>query len=146
MFMASSFPVSALLAQAAQPSGLGASLPLPAPAAPAPAAVSAFQSAMSAPNATGMAEELFGTSASANRPVAQVEAPLLELPHNLDYLKGTTKVLETILPTLPNQLPSPMALLSAQLSISAAQLEWQFIAKATGTAVQGIQSLVNSQV
>jgi len=39
-----------------------------------------------------------------------------------------------------------MALLSAQLTISAAQLEWQFIAKATGTAVQGVQSLVNSQV
>jgi hypothetical protein len=39
-----------------------------------------------------------------------------------------------------------MELLSAQLKISTIQLEWQFIAKATGTVVQGIQSLVNSPV
>ena len=142
--MAALFPISGLIAQSVVPAG--SMLPDPATASPPSAAVSAFQSAMNAPHAPGMAEELFGTSATQNRPASRVDAPLLELPQHLEYLKGTTRVLETILPTLPNQLPSPMALLSAQLTISAAQLEWQFIAKATGTAVQGVQSLVNSQV
>lgn len=93
-----------------------------------------------------MVEDLFGTSAVENREVAKVHAPLLDLPDNIDYLTGTTKVLETILPKLPNQLPSPMDLLAAQLRISSVQLGWQFISKATGTAVQGVQTLVNSQV
>jgi hypothetical protein len=91
-------------------------------------------------------EDLFGSSAVENRQPAKVNAPLLELPHQIDYLSGTTKALETILPTLPNHLPSPMDLLAAQLRISSIQLGWQFISKATGTAVQGVQTLVNSQV
>jgi hypothetical protein len=101
---------------------------------------------MDAPLDLARVEELFGTLATDRTKPASVADPLLRLPSNLDYLTGTIKTLETIFPTVPGQLPSPTDLLGAQMLISAAQLEWQFIAKATGTAVQGVQSLVNSQV
>lgn len=140
--MAATDPISALFAQAtAAPQAYGASSQLSTPSA---SSVSAFQSAMDAPMA--LSSELFGNSAIENYPTSKVAAPLLDIPQNIDYLAGTTRVLDKILPSLPNQLPSPMDLLGAQLRISAIQLEWQFIAKATGTAVQGVQSLVNSQV
>jgi hypothetical protein len=140
--MASVDPISALLAQAAP-----APMPVGAPD-PSAAAVSAFQSAMDAPSADslGLSKTMFGTSAQAAESVDTVAAPMLHIPGNFEYLAGTVRTLESVLPTLPNSLPSPVELLSAQMKISAIQLEWQFIAKATGTAVQGIQSLVNSQV
>jgi len=101
---------------------------------------------MATPADPANAVELFGNSAVDRTSPAIVADPLLQLPENLDYLTGTVNTLETIFPTVPGQLPSPADLLGAQMRISAAQLEWQFIAKATGTAVQGVQSLVNSQV
>lgn len=116
------------------------------PQTASPAAVQAFQAAMATPADPANAVELFGNSAVDRISPAIVADPLLQLPENLDYLTGTVKTLETIFPTVPGQLPSPADLLGAQMRISAAQLEWQFIAKATGTAVQGVQSLVNSQV
>jgi hypothetical protein len=139
--MASIDPISALFAQATTAS--------PAVGAPSPsaAAVSAFQSAMDAPSgdATGLASSLFGTSVRGVEPPEFVAAPILKVPENIEYLPGTVRTLESIFPELPT-LPSPVELLSAQMQISAIQLEWQFIAKATGTVVQGVQSLVNSQV
>lgn len=144
--MATIDPISALFAQATpatQASGTGA----PA-SSPSPSAVAAFQSVMDAPggDSIGLDKSLFGTSARGVDSPEVVATPLLKIPENIDYLSGTTRVLDKILPSLPNQVPSPMELLGAQLQISAIQLEWQFIAKATGTAVQGVQSLVNSQV
>jgi hypothetical protein len=122
-----------------------APVPFQQPSA-APSSVQAFQAAMDAPLDLARVEELFGTLATDRTKPASVADPLLRLPSHLDYLTGTIKTLETIFPTVPGQLPSPTDLLGAQMLISAAQLEWQFIAKATGTAVQGVQSLVNSQV
>jgi hypothetical protein len=105
---------------------------------------------MAAPTATGeeigLAQNLFGDSSKGVELPDSVAAPILKVPENFEYLPGTVRTLESILPSLPNSLPSPMELLSAQLKISTIQLEWQFIAKATGTVVQGIQSLVNSPV
>lgn len=135
-------PISALFAQAAP--AAGAVGPTVSPSA---AAVGAFQSAMdSSPvDSIGLGKSLFGTSARGVESPEVVGAPILKIPENFEYLPGTVRTLESIFPTLPS-LPSPVDLLSAQMKISAIQLEWQFIAKATGTAVQGVQSLVNSQV
>ena len=140
--MASVDPISALLAQASP-----AAAPVGGTTAPSSASVAAFQSAMDAPSsdAIGLGKSLFGSSARGVESPEVVTAPILEIPENFEYLPGTVRTLETILPQLPS-LPSPVDLLSAQMKISAIQLEWQFIAKATGTAVQGVQSLVNSQV
>lgn len=140
--MAAIDPISSLLAQAA---------PSAAPVAtstPSPAAVGAFQAAMDAPagDSFGLAQNLFGNSSRGVEAPGMVGAPILEIPENFEYLPGTVRTLEKILPDLPNALPSPVDLLAAQMKISAIQLEWQFIAKATGTAVQGVQTLVNSQV
>lgn len=142
--MASVDPVSALFAQAS---------PASAPVAlsnPSTASVAAFQSAMAAPAPAGehfgLSQAIFGDSTKGIESPETVAAPILKVPENFEYLPGTVRTLETILPTLPNSLPSPIDLLSAQMKISAIQLEWQFIAKATGTVVQGVQSLVNSQV
>jgi hypothetical protein len=139
--MASIDPISALLAQAA-PSSPAVGFP-----SPSAASVGAFQAAMDAPSgdATGLAQSLFGTSVRGVEPPELVAAPILKVPDNIEYLPGTIRTLEAVFPDLP-ALPSPVELLSAQMKISAIQLEWQFIAKATGTAVQGVQSLVNSQV
>lgn len=139
--MASVDPISSLFAQAAPVSqAVGA----PSPSA---AAVSAFQAAMDSPSgdATGLASSLFGTSVRSVESPEMVAAPILKVPDNIEYLSGTVRTLETVFPDLPT-LPSPVELLSAQMTISAIQLEWQFVAKATGTVVQGVQSLVNSQV
>jgi len=116
------------------------------PATPSPSAVDAFQSAMHGAHGTSLAENLFGNSSMPVESIGSVGAPLLNIPDNIEFLPGTLNVLKAVLPSLPNSLPSPMDLLSAQLKVSSLQLEWQFIAKATGTAVQGVQSLVNSQV
>lgn len=93
-----------------------------------------------------MQPEWFGNSAVESYPALANGTPLLEIPGNISYLPGTTAVLEKVFPSLPNQLPSPMEFLAAQLQLSQLQLSWQFTAKATGTVVQGVQSLVNSQV
>jgi hypothetical protein len=140
--MAAVDPISALLAQASP-----ATAPVAGSASPSAAAVGAFQSAMDSPHgdSIGLGKSLFGSSARGVESAEIVGAPLLKIPENFEYLPGTIRTLESVLPTLPT-LPSPVELLSAQMKISAIQLEWQFIAKATGTAVQGVQSLVNSQV
>jgi len=116
------------------------------PATPNPSAVDAFHSAMHGAHGPSLAENLFGNSSMPAGSIGSVGAPLLDIPNNMEYLTGTLNVLKSVLPSLPNSLPSPMDLLNAQLKVSSLQLEWQFIAKATGTAVQGVQSLVNSQV
>ena len=141
--MASVDPISALLAQATP-----ATAPVGATASPSAAAVGAFQAAMDSPDgdSIGLGKSLFGTSAFGVESPEMVAAPILKIPGNFEYLPGTVRTLESVLPTLPQSLPSPVELLSAQMKISAIQLEWQFIAKATGTVVQGVQSLVNSQV
>lgn len=140
--MASVDPISALLAQASP-----ATVPVAGSASPSTAAVGAFQSALDSPHgdSIGLGKSLFGSSARGVETPEIVGAPLLKIPENFEYLPGSIRTLESVLPTLPT-LPSPVELLSAQMKISAIQLEWQFIAKATGTAVQGVQSLVNSQV
>ena len=140
--MASVDPISALLAQASP-----ASAPVGATASPSAAAVGAFQSAMESPQGDSivLGKSLFGTSARGVESPEMVAAPILRIPENFEYLPGTIRTLEKVFPDLPS-LPSPVELLSAQMKISAIQLEWQFIAKATGTVVQGVQSLVNSQV
>lgn len=143
--MAALDPISALLAQATSPAQSFGTI---APATnPSVSSVVAFQSAMDAPGgeSIGLGKSLFGTSARGVESPEMVAAPILKIPGNFEYLPGTVRTLESVLPTLPS-LPSPVDLLSAQMKISAIQLEWQFIAKATGTAVQGVQSLVNSQV
>jgi hypothetical protein len=140
--MASVDPISALLAQASP------ATPSVGPAtSPSAAAVGAFQSALDSPqgDSIGLGKSLFGTSARGVESPEVVAAPMLKIPENFDYLPGTISTLESVLPSLP-ALPSPVELLAAQMKISAIQLEWQFIGKATGTVVQGIQSLVNSQV
>lgn len=122
------------------------------PPDPSTAAVNAFQTAMDTPATThrpygaSLADNLFGNSSIPVESINATDAPLLDIPDNMEYLSGTINVLKSVFPSLPNSLPSPMDLLSAQLQVSALQLQWQFIAKATGTAVQGITSLVNSQV
>lgn len=90
--------------------------------------------------------EWFGNSALESYPALAEGTPLLEIPGNISYLPGTTAVLEKVFPSLANQIPTPMDFLAAQLQLSSIQLSWQFTAKATGTMVQGVQSLVNSQV
>lgn len=122
------------------------------PPDPSAAVVNAFQTAMDSPatahrpHGASLADNLFGNSSIPVESINATAAPLLDIPDNMEYLPGTLNVLKSVLPSLPNSLPSPMDLLSAQLKVSSLQLEWQFIAKATGTAVQGVQSLVNSQV
>ena len=127
-----------------------AGVPSAPASAPSPVAVAAFQSAMSAPTAADgggiLASQLFGDAAKNVEGPGIVAAPMLNVPEEIQYLPGTMRTLESILPSVKNGLPSPVDLLSAQMQVSAIQLEWQFIAKATGTVVQGVQSLVNSQV
>ena len=117
---------------------------------PSPDAVGAFQAAMSSPTSADgggmLASQLFGDVAKGVDAPGNVAAPMLNVPEEIQYLSGTIRTLESILPSVKNGLPSPVDLLSAQMQVSAIQLEWQFIAKATGTVVQGVQSLVNSQV
>lgn len=117
---------------------------------PSPDAVGAFQAAMSAPTSADgggiLASQLFGDAAKNVEGPGTVAAPMLNLPEEIEYLSGTLRTLESILPAVKDGLPSPVDLLSAQMQVSAIQLEWQFIAKAIGTVVQGVQSLVNSQV
>lgn len=143
--MAAIDPISSLFAQASPVSPTALRTP-----SPSAAAVGAFQSAMSAPDASGdtaaFLGSIFGNSAVGVESPEMVAAPILKIPGNFEYLPGTVRTLESVLPSLPESLPSPVELLSAQMKISAIQLEWQFLAKATGTAVQGVQSLVNSQV
>jgi len=142
--MASVSPISP---QASPSHVAGSSL---VPPDPSVASVNAFQTAMDSParaHGASLADNLFGNSSIPAESIAPTTAaPLLDIPNNMEYLPGTLHVLKSVLPSLPNGLPSPMDLLNAQLKVSSLQLEWQFIAKATGTAVQGVQSLVNSQV
>lgn len=132
-------PVGPLFAQAGSPQA--AYNPTPSSAS-----VAAFQTALANPLSPSMQAEWFGNATIDPYHTAAPSAPVIELPEGLSYLRGTTAALEKILPAVSHGLPSPTELLAAQLQISSIQLGWQFISKATGTAVQGVQSLVNSQV
>jgi hypothetical protein len=134
-----------------------ASSPDPASAAtniPQPASVAAFNALISGGSTTptstsgtaGVLGDIFGSSANATGEVAEDMAPLLRIPGDFHYSKGTFNAIDQLFPSLPNSVPSPMELFTAQVQISQIQLAWQLTGKMIGTSVQGVNTLVNSQV
>jgi hypothetical protein len=134
-----------------------AASPDPANAAtniPQPASVAAFNALMAGGNTdrtspgrtVGSLGDIFGSSAHSTGEVAEDMAPLLRIPGDFHYSKGTFNALDQLFPSLPNSVPSPMELFTAQVRVSQIQLAWQLTGKMIGTSVQGFNTLVNSQV
>lgn len=121
---------------------------------PQPASVTAFNTLMAGGSAdtaspgrtVGVLGDIFGSSAQANGEVPEDTAPLLRIPGEFHYSKGTFNALDQLFPSLPNSVPSPKELFTAQVQISQIQLAWQLTGKMIGTSVQGFNTLVNSQV
>jgi len=121
---------------------------------PPPASVAAFNSllgidsvdqAHASPPVGGLGS-IFGTSAQPTGDVDEEMSPLLRIPGGFEYSRGTFRAIDQLFPSLPNSLPSPMELITAQAHASQIQLAWQFTGKLIGTSVQGFNTLVNSQV
>jgi hypothetical protein len=121
---------------------------------PPPASVTAFNSMMGidAADAThsgspvGGLGSIFGSSAQPAGALDEDMAPLLRIPGDFHYSRSTFNALDQLFPSLPNSVPSPMELFTAQVQASQIQLAWQLTGKLIGTSVQGFNTLVNSQV
>jgi hypothetical protein len=121
---------------------------------PPPASVVAFNALMGIDGAdatysgipVGGLGSIFGSSAQPTGALDEDMAPLLRIPGDFHYSRGTFNALDQLFPSLPNSVPSPMELFTAQVQASQIQLAWQLTGKLIGTSVQGFNTLVNSQV
>jgi hypothetical protein len=121
---------------------------------PPPASVVAFNALMGIDGADGTYSgspvgglgSIFGSSAQPTGALDEDMAPLLRIPGDFHYSRGTFNALDQLFPSLPNSVPSPMELFTAQVQASQIQLAWQLTGKLIGTSVQGFNTLVNSQV
>ena len=119
-----------------------------------PASVVAFNALMGIDGAdatfsgspVGGLGSIFGSSAQPTGALDEHMAPLLRIPGDFHYSRGTFNALDQLFPSLPNSVPSPMELFTAQVQASQIQLAWQLTGKLIGTSVQGFNTLVNSQV
>lgn len=142
-------PLQAAVAALSSPDPANASANIPQPAS-----VVAFNALMAGGSAdatsprrtAGVLGDIFGSSAQAAGELAEDMAPLLRIPGDFHYSKGTFNALDQLFPSLPNSVPSPMELFTAQVQVSQIQLAWQLTGKMIGTSVQGFNTLVNSQV
>ena len=143
-------PLQGALAAAATPNNPGVG----SASNPPPASVAAFNALMGVDGAdathsakpVGGLGSIFGSSAQPTGEVDEDMAPLLRIPGDFHYSRGTFSALDQLFPSLPNSVPSPMELFSAQVQASQIQLAWQLTGKLIGTSVQGFNTLVNSQV
>ena len=121
---------------------------------PPPASVTAFNAMMGIDGAdathsgspVGGLGSIFGSSAQPTGALDEDMAPLLRIPGDFHYSRGTFSALDQLFPSLPNSVPSPMELFTAQVQASQIQLGWQLTGKLIGTSVQGFNTLLNSQV
>jgi len=121
---------------------------------PPPASVVAFNALMGIDGADGTYSgspvgglgSIFGSSAQPAGALDEDMAPLLRIPGDFHYSRGTFSALDQLFPSLPNSVPSPMELFTVQMMDSQIQLGWQLTGKLIGTSVQGFNTLVNSQV
>ena len=119
-----------------------------------PASVTAFNALMGIDGAdatysgipVGGLGSIYGSSAQPTGALDEDMAPLLRIPGDFHYSRGTFNALDQLFPSLPNSVPSPMELFTAQVQASQIQLAWQLTGKLIGTSVQGFNTLVNSQV
>ncbi|MFM8757936.1 MAG: hypothetical protein ACKODS_00090, partial [Methylophilaceae bacterium] len=129
------------------PSYASANIPPPASVVDFNALIGSGSADANSPGRTvGVLGDIFGSSAQAAGEVPEDTAPLLRIPGEFHYSKGTFNALDQLFPSLPNSVPSPMELFTAQVQISQIQLAWQLTGKMIGTSVQGFNTLVNSQV
>lgn len=110
---------------------------------PSSARVTAFESLI---NSDAIEGQIFGNSAIKASSDPSNVAPVFATPPLFDYLGGAMNSLDRMFPSLPSHIPSPSEMFSAQLQASATQLSWQLTGKLVGTSVQGLNTLVNSQV
>lgn len=138
---------AAILASTPNPTNAATNIPQPASVAAFNALIAGGSAdAASAERNIGVLGDIFGSSAQATGEVPEDTAPLLRIPGEFHYSKGTFNALDQLFPSLPNSVPSPMELFTAQVQISQIQLAWQLTGKMIGTSVQGFNTLVNSQV
>jgi hypothetical protein len=140
--------------QAAIAAVTGSPDPASVASSPQPASVLAFNALMAVGSAdsaansktVGILSDLFGSSAQYVHEAVENMAPLLRIPSDFNFSNGTFSALDKVFPSLPNAVPSPMELFAAQIQVSQIQLAWQLTGKMIGTSVQGVNTLVNSQV
>jgi len=135
-------PVAPISPSSTSPSGgVSTSIFTPPPAA----SVAAFEALMGT-EASSLEGQIFGHSAMPGGAGTPDSAPIFKTPPLFDYLNGALSTLDRLHPSLPNRIPSATELTFAQLQASALQLSWQLTGKLVGTSVQGLNTLVNSQV